>query len=63
MDLLFDQVMLSRLQFAATTMFHITWPLLSIGLSIFLVVTESLWLTTKDPDYYHHIRFWGKLFL
>ena len=63
MDLLFDQVMLSRLQFAATTMFHITWPLLSIGLSIFLVVTESLWLTTKDPDYYHQTRFWSKLFL
>jgi cytochrome bd ubiquinol oxidase subunit I len=63
MDLLFNQVMLSRLQFAATTMFHISWPLLSIGLSIFLVVTESLWLKTKDPAYYHHARFWGKLFL
>jgi cytochrome bd ubiquinol oxidase subunit I len=58
-----DHVMLSRLQFAFTTMFHITWPLLSIGLSIFLVVTESLWLLTKDPAYYHHTRFWSKLFI
>jgi len=58
-----DHVMLSRLQFAFTTMFHITWPLLSIGLSIFLVVTESLWLLTKDPTYYHHTRFWSKLFI
>jgi cytochrome d ubiquinol oxidase subunit I len=63
MDLIYNHVMLSRLQFAFTTMFHITWPLLSIGLSIFLVVTESLWLKTKDPDYYHQTRFWGKLFL
>jgi cytochrome d ubiquinol oxidase subunit I len=63
MGLLFNHVMLSRLQFAFTTMFHITWPLLSIGLSIFLVVTESLWLRTKDPSYYHHTRFWSKLFL
>jgi cytochrome d ubiquinol oxidase subunit I len=52
-----DHVMLSRLQFAFTTLFHITWPLLSIGLSIFLIVTESLWLKTKDPVYYHHTRF------
>jgi cytochrome bd ubiquinol oxidase subunit I len=63
MDLLYDHVMLSRLQFAATTMFHINWPLLSIGLSIFLVVTESLWLKTKNPVYYHQARFWAKLFL
>ena len=63
MDMLYNHVMLSRLQFAFTTMFHIAWPLLSIGLSIFLVVTESLWLKTKDPAYYHQTRFWGKLFL
>lgn len=63
MDLLSDHIMLSRLQFAATTMFHINWPLLSIGLSIFLVVTEGLWLKTHDPVYYHHSRFWGMLFL
>ena len=63
MEALSDQVMLSRLQFAFTTMFHIIWPLLSIGLSIFLVVTEAWWLKTKDPAYYHHSRFWSKLFL
>jgi cytochrome d ubiquinol oxidase subunit I len=63
MDLISNHVMLSRLQFAFTTMFHICWPLLSIGLSIFLVVTESLWLKTKAPAYYHQTRFWGKLFL
>ena len=33
-------VILSRLQFAITTLFHILWPVLTIGLSLFLVVTE-----------------------
>jgi len=58
LDFFYNHVMLSRLQFAFTTMFHITWPLLFIGLSIFLVVRESLWLKTKDEDYYHQTRFW-----
>ena len=56
-------VILSRLQFAITTLFHILWPVLTIGLSLFLVVTEALWLRTGDIDWYHHSRFWGRLFL
>src|SRR5487761_1173959 len=56
-------VALSRLQFAITTLFHILWPVLTIGLSLFLVVTESLWLRTGDVAWYHHCRFWGRLFL
>jgi cytochrome bd ubiquinol oxidase subunit I len=56
-------VILSRLQFAITTLFHILWPVLTIGLSLFLLVTESLWLRTGDIDWYHHSRFWGRLFL
>ncbi len=56
-------VILSRLQFAITTLFHILWPVLTIGLSLFLVVTECLWLRTGDIDWYHHSRFWGRLFL
>jgi cytochrome d ubiquinol oxidase subunit I len=63
MSMFFNHIFLSRLQFAFTTMFHINWPLLSIGLSLFLVVTEALWLKTKDPAYYHQTRFWSKLFL
>ena len=56
-------ILLSRLQFALTTMFHITWAATSVGLSAFLVVMEGLWLKTGDDAYYHHTRFWGKLFL
>jgi cytochrome bd ubiquinol oxidase subunit I len=56
-------VILSRLQFAITTLFHILWPVLTIGLSLFLVVTESLWVRTGDIAWYHQTRFWGRLFL
>jgi cytochrome bd ubiquinol oxidase subunit I len=56
-------IVLSRLQFALTTMFHITWAATSVGLSVWLVVMEGLWLRTGDEAYYHHARFWGKLFL
>ena len=58
-----DYVLLSRLQFAITTLFHILWPVLTIGLSLFLVVTEALWLRTGDILWYHHSRFWSRLFL
>lgn len=62
MDALSDHVFLSRLLFGLSSLFHILWPTLTIGLSIFLVTVEALWLKTGDPDYYHHARFWSKLF-
>ncbi|NOU13203.1 MAG: cytochrome ubiquinol oxidase subunit I [Methylococcaceae bacterium] len=58
-----DPLFLSRLQFAVTAIFHILWPLTTVGVSLLLVVFESLWLKTDDVDYYRHARFWGKLFL
>jgi cytochrome d ubiquinol oxidase subunit I len=58
-----DYVVLSRLQFAVTTLFHILWPVLTIGLALFLVVTEAYWMKSGDDDYYRHARFWGRLFL
>ncbi len=60
---LFDYVVLSRLQFAITTLFHILWPVLTIGLSLLLVLTEALWLRTGEVLWYQHSRFWGRLFL
>jgi len=63
MDILQDPVLLSRLQFAVTAMFHILWPLTTIGLSLILVIFEGLWLKTGDIDNYRHARFWSKLFL
>jgi len=58
-----DPVLLSRVQFAFTAFFHILWPILTIGMSLFLLIIELLWLKTRDPDHYYHARFWSKLFL
>jgi cytochrome d ubiquinol oxidase subunit I len=53
----------ARAQFAVTTIFHMLWPLLSIGLSLLMVVMEVLWLRTKDKMYYRQVRFWSILFI
>ncbi len=58
-----DTVTLSRVQFAFTAMFHIIWPVVTIGLSLFLVFLEIRWIRTADERYYRHARFWGRLFL
>ncbi|MEA5617321.1 cytochrome ubiquinol oxidase subunit I [Cronbergia sp. UHCC 0137] len=63
MELLSNTVALSRLQFALTAIFHMIWPVLTTGMSIYLIVVEGLWLKTKNPAYYHHARFWSKLYL
>ncbi len=60
---LLDASLLARLQFAVTTIFHIIWPVLTIGLSLFLVLIEALWLKTGELAWYHHLRFWTKLLL
>jgi cytochrome d ubiquinol oxidase subunit I len=63
MEIFQDHIFLSRLHFAFTAIFHIIWPVLTIGLSFFLVVVEALWLKTREERYYHHARFWMRLFL
>lgn len=61
--LLSDTVTLSRIQFALTAIFHMLWPVLTTGMGIYLVVVEGLWLKTKNIDYYHHARFWSKIYV
>jgi cytochrome bd ubiquinol oxidase subunit I len=57
-----DTITLSRIQFAVTTMFHILFPALTIGLGLYLVVVEFLWRRTEDDVYYRIYRFWAKIF-
>lgn len=54
--------LLSRLQFAFTMTAHIIYPSISIGLVLFLVIIEGLWLTTKQTVYHQACLFWGKIF-
>ena len=62
-NILSDTVSLSRIQFAVTAVFHMLWPVLTTGMGIYLVIIEGLWLKTKNVDYYHHARFWAKLYV
>lgn len=58
----FDAVILARLQFALTISFHILFPTLTIGLALFLVILEALWLRTGQAVYLTLYRFWVKIF-
>ncbi len=60
MDL--DVLFLSRFQFALTIMFHYLFPPLSIGLGVIMVITEGMFLKTKNRQYEVMARFWTKIF-
>lgn len=60
MDL--DVVLLSRIQFALTVMFHYIFPPLSIGLAALMVFMEGMFLKTGDLVYEQMTRFFTKLF-
>src|SRR5256712_13095113 len=57
-----DPLILARMQFAFTVSFHIIFPTISIGLALFLVVVEALWLRTGDLVYRQIYRFWLNIF-
>ncbi|HNQ24924.1 MAG TPA: cytochrome ubiquinol oxidase subunit I [Phycisphaerae bacterium] len=57
-----DAVLLARLQFALTIMFHYLFPPLSIGLGAIMVVMEGMYLKTRDIQYETMARFWTRLF-
>ena len=58
-----DALVLSRLQFTATTLFHFLFVPLTLGLSIIVAVMETQYVRTKDETYLKMTKFWGKLFL
>jgi cytochrome bd ubiquinol oxidase subunit I len=53
---------LSRWQFATTAAFHMTFPALSVGLAIFLVICYGAYYRTGNPLYLQMFRFWRKIF-
>ena len=57
-----DVVVLARLQFALTIMFHYLFPPLTIGLAVVLVFLEYRWLRTGEAIYHDAARFWTKMF-
>lgn len=57
-----DVEILSRIQFAFTVAFHYIYPPLSIGLGLFLVISEGMYLRTGDKLYENLTKFWTKIF-
>src|SRR6185312_1806571 len=60
MDL--DPVLLARLQFAFTIIFHIIFPSFTIGLSAYIATLSVMWLRTGRARYHRLARFWTKIF-
>ena len=58
-----DVLMLSRLQFAAATMFHFIFVPLTLGLSVLIAFMETQYVRTGDEMYRDMAKFWGKIFL
>jgi cytochrome bd ubiquinol oxidase subunit I len=53
---------LSRLQFAATAMYHFLFVPLTLGLTWILVIMEATYVITGREIYKDMTKFWGKLF-
>ena len=58
-----DPVILSRWQFAVTTIYHFFFVPVTLGLSIFLAILETKYVTSGDETYKRMVKFWGKIFL
>ncbi len=57
-----DPVLLSRIQFALTIMFHYLFPPLTIGMAVVLVYLEGMYLRSGEKIYETAARFWTKIF-
>lgn len=57
-----DPVLLARLQFAFTIIFHIIFPSFTIGLSAYIATLGAVWLRTGEERFHLLMRFWTKIF-
>jgi len=57
-----DIVMLSRLQFGLTALYHFLFVPLTLGMTFILGIMESVYVMTGKEVYKDMTRFWGKLF-
>src|SRR3984893_15476983 len=57
-----DVVTLSRLQFALTAMYHFLFVPLTLGLSMMLLIMESVYVMTGRDVWKQMTKFWGVLF-
>ena len=58
-----DVITLSRLPFAITTIYHFLFVPVSLGLSIFIAIMQTMYLKTDNVVYKRLAKFFGKLFI
>lgn len=58
-----DPLLLSRIQFALASYFHVLFVPLTLGLSILLAIMETKYVKTGDEAYLRMTKFWGRIFL
>lgn len=57
-----DIVMLSRMQFGLTALYHFLFVPLTLGMTFLLGIMESVYVMTGKEVYKDMTKFWGKLF-
>jgi len=62
MDFL-DPLLLARWQFGLTTLYHFIFVPLTLGMSLFVAIFQTVWHRTGDVKWLHLTRFFGKIFL
>jgi len=58
-----NTLLLARLQFAITTVYHFFFVPLTLGLSVLVAIMETAYVSTGQDVYKRMTKFWGKLFL
>jgi cytochrome bd ubiquinol oxidase subunit I len=58
-----DVLLLARLQFAITIIYHFFFVPLTLGLSMVVAILETIYVRTGNDIYKRMTKFWGKLFL
>ncbi len=57
-----DVVLLARIQFALTVMFHFIFPAITIGLALLIAIAETVRWRTRNDAWDRMAVFWTKLF-
>lgn len=57
-----DALLINRLQFAFTIMFHYLFPQLTMGLGLLIVLMKGAHLKTGKESYNTAAKFWGRIF-
>lgn len=58
-----DSLVIARLQFASTTIFHYFFVPVSIGLALTIAIMQTLYVIKGDDKYMRMTKFWAVLFL